>query len=885
MELSGGTRLGPYEILAPLGRGPASRVYHARDTQRGRDVAIKVLLRGLPDSSKRREKLEHDVRAAIRLQHPHIRAQYDLESRQGVEFLVMEYVEGETLAARLEKGPLSIHNALGIAIQMAEALGAAHAHGVIHGGLKPTNILLTDSGVKVLDFGQSPTREPIPLAGEAPGYPAPSQAADGEIFASALGCTAPEQMDGQDADAKSDIFAFGAILYEMASGRKAFPGTYPPGVMAAVLGSEPPAIASLRPETPAALDRLVRACLAKDPGERLQSAHDLEMELKWIRDRISVAGAPAAGNEHRRSVERLAWWTAIGALVLAVGMIVAYTLLPARHLPAPMVQAVIKLPEHFELSPGGTSIAFSPGGTRLAVVGSKGDERPRLWLRAAEGAEWKALAGTEGASFPFWSPDGGSIAFFANHMLERIDLSSGTVLTICAAPGGRGGTWNQQGTIVFAPVPSGGLYRVPAAGGTPIQVSVPASAAISHRLPHFLPGGRRLLFLAKMNGPSEQKGIYVLDIETGQTRLLLHGDGEARYIEPGYLAFLRNGNLMVQSFSAAGLQLRGQPVIVARDVRATEGGAGEFSFSKAGLLLYQADSRRPLSQLTWFSPEGKALGTVGKPEEFASMAVSPDGRWAAVKVEDEGRSSPIWIYGLETGVRRLLTPAKGSFSDPVWSPDGSRVAYDDGTANLYMRAAIGASKALKLSSGRPAKPTAWSPDGQLMAADVPGNNGLDIWILPARGEQKPYPLLSSPYNENGGTFSADGRWFSYMSDESGVKQLYVIPFPGGGAPQQISTIGVVTGGWVPGRLELAYETPGGRLFAVNMRTRGKMLELGKPRQLLGGYRVEADVQIAGLHCFTPGGKRLLLPVPVPGNTETGTLLTLVTNWQAALEGK
>jgi Tol biopolymer transport system component/tRNA A-37 threonylcarbamoyl transferase component Bud32 len=885
VELSEGTRLGPYEILARLGGGPASRVYHARDTQRGRDVAIKVLLRGLPDSSKRREKLEHDIRAAIRLQHPHIRALYDLESRRGVEFLVMEYVEGETLAARLEKGPLSIHDALGIAIQMAEALGAAHAHGVIHGGLKPTNILLTDSGVRVLDFGQSAAREPIPLAGEAPGYPAPSQAADGEIFASALGCTAPEQIEGQDADAKSDIFAFGAILYEMASGRKAFPGMSSPGVIAAVLGSEPPSIASLRPETPAALDRLVRACLAKDPDERLQSAHDLEVELKWIRDRISVAGAPAAGNDHRRSVERLAWWTAIGALVLAVGMIIAYTLRPARHLPEPMLRAVIKLPEHFELSPGGASIAFSPSGTTLAVVGSRGDERPRLWLRAAEGAEWQPLAGTEGASFPFWSPDGGSIAFFANHMLERIDLSSGTVLTICAAPGGRGGTWNEQGTIVFAPVPSGGLYRVPAAGGTPIQVSVPASAAISHRLPHFLPGGRRLLFLAKMNGPSEQKGIYVLDVETGQTRLLLHGDGEARYVEPGFLAFLRKGNLMVQSFSAAGLQFRGQPITVARDVRATEGGAGEFSFSKAGLLLYQADTRRPLTQLTWFSPEGKELGTVGKPAEFASMAVSPDGHWAAVKVEDEGSNSPIWIYGLEKGVRRRLTPAKGSFADPVWSPDGSQVAYDDGTANLYRRAAIGASEALKLPFGREAKPTAWSPDGRLMAVDVPGNNGLDIWILPARGEQKPYPLLSSPYNESGGTFSADGRWFSYMSDESGVKQLYVIPFPGGGTPQQISTIGVVTGGWVPGRPALAYETPGGRLFAVDMRTRGKTIEVGKPRQLLGGHRVEADVKIGGLRCFTPGGKRLLLPVPVPGNTETGTLLTLVTNWQAALEGK
>ena len=607
--------------------------------------------------------------------------------------------------------------------------------------------------------------------------------------------------------------------------------------------------------------------------------------MKWIRDRLSVAGAPLADHGHRPSVERLAWWTAIGALVLAVGMIIAYTLRPARHMPEPMLRAVIKLPEHFELSPGGASITFSPDGQRLAVVGSKGDERPRLWLRAAEGAEWKPLAGTEGASYPFWSPDGGSIAFFANHMLERIDLSSGMVLTICAAPGGRGGTWNEQGMIVFAPVPSGGLYRVPAVGGTPIQVSVPASAAISHRLPHFLPGGRYVLFLAKMNGPSEQKGIYALDIQTGRTQLLLHGDSEARYLEPGYLAFLRNGNLMVQRFSAAGLQLRDQPVTVAKDVRSTEGGAGEFSFSKAGLLLYQADTRRPLTQLTWFSAEGKELGTVGKPEEFASMAVSPDGRWAAVKVQDEGGSSPIWIYGLENGVRRRLTPAKGSFADPVWSPDGSQVAYDDGTTNLYMRAAIGTSQALKLSSGREAEPTAWSPDGRLMAVDVPGNNGLDIWILPARGKQKPYPLLSSPYNESGGTFSADGRWFAYMSDESGVNQLYVIPFPGGGAPQQISTIGVVTGGWVHGRDELAYETPGGRLFAVDMRSRGKTLEVGKPRQLLGGHRVESDVKICGLRCFTPGAKRLLLPVPVPGNTESGTLLTLVTNWQAALEGK
>jgi serine/threonine protein kinase/Tol biopolymer transport system component len=883
VEPSAGTRLGPYEIVARLGAGPTGTVYHARDTERGVDVAIKVLAQDLAVGSETRQKFEREIEETFRLRHPHIRAVYDLDRRNDTDFLVMEYVEGETLASRLKKGPLPIDDILRMAIQMAEALGAAHEQGVIHGGLKPTNVLIVGNDVKLLDFGQSMARAAVPELSTFPSSK-PSMCPE-EAIASALGYMAPEQIEGKEPDVRSDIFALGAVLYEMASGKRAFAGTSTPGMIAAVLASEPPLIGSMRPEIPPAFDRLVSTCLAKIPSERLQSAHILEGELKWIRDRALESGAPMTDQGQRRSLEYLAWWTAIGALALAVGMIVAYLRRPSAHSPLPKIQAMIKLPVNFVMGSQGTAISFSPGGRKLVVVGSVGEEEQRLWLRAAEGAEWKPLAGTEGASYPFWSPDGNSIAFFAQQMLKRIDLANGVVLTICAAPNGRGGSWSKEDSIVFAPVPSGGLYRVAAAGGTPVQVSVPEKARISHRLPQFLPDGQHLLFFSKFSGIGGRNGVYVLDLETSKTQFLLQADSAAHYVEPDYLAFLRNGKLMVQPFSASNLQLRGQAVKVADDVRVAGSGAGEFSFSSTRSLLYQNDIPHPHAQLTWFSLEGKELSTVGQPAEFTSMTLSPDGRWAAVGIEDTRGSSPIWMYGLLNNARRMLTQPTGIFDDPVWSPDARQLAYDMGATNLYAQTITGKAPAQRLWSGRRASPTAWSPDGRLLAVDVAGGDGTDIWIVPIKGKGKPRPLLNSPYNENDGTFSSDGRWFAYISDESGEDQLYVIPFPHGGVPTQISTASVLNGGWVPGQAKLSYETSDGRLFVVDARGHGNTLALAKPRQLLGGNHLETSVHIPGLRCFSSDGKRVLLPVPVPGERESHTLFTLVTNWSAGMNEK
>jgi serine/threonine protein kinase len=885
VELSAGTRLGAYEIVASLGGGPTGTVYRARDTERGRNVAIKVLAQDIAPGSRRRQKLERDVAAAIRLRHPYIRAAYDLNRRNDTDFLVMEYVEGETLSSRLEKGPLSIREILGIAIQMAEALGAAHEQGVIHGGLRPTNVLLAGNDVKLLDFGQDVARRRVPELSSPP--TSSHGACSDEIVASALGYMAPEQIEGKEPDARSDIFAFGAVLYEMATGKRAFAGTSTPAVITSVLASEPPLTGSQRPEIPPEFDRLVRTCLAKIPSERLHSAHNLEGELKWIRDRVSEPGAPLTDHGQRRSLEHLAWWTAIGALALAVGMIVAYLRRPSTHSQAPRIQAMIKLPSNFILDSRGSAIAFSLNGRSLVVVGSEGDEEPRLWLRAAEGAVWKPLAGTEGANFPFWAPDGRSIAFFAGQMLKRIDLPSGVILTICAAPDGRGGSWNRQGTIIFAPVPSGGLYRVTAGGGTPIQVSIPGKASISHRLPQFLPDGKHVLFFSRTSGFGERDAVYLLDLDTGQTRFLLQADSAARYVEPGYLAFLRKGALMVQKFSAPDADLRGEPIKVADDVRETASGAGEFSFSNTGSFLYQNDSQHIREQLTWFSLDGKVVSKVSQPQEFTSMTLSPNGRWAALGIVDPGGSSPIWLYDLANETRRLLTPSKGNFGDPVWSPDGKQIAYEEGGANLYAQLLGGEKPAQELWSLQRIFPTAWSPDGRLIALNVAGNEGMDVWILPVKNGGKPYPFRHSPFNETEGTFSTDGHWFAYVSDESGENHLYVIPFPGGGTPMRISSTNVVTGGWLPKQDKLAYETADGGLFVVDARGRGKgkTLELSAPRELLGGRHMEASLKIPGLRCFSSDGKRVLLPVPLPGERESRTLLTLVTNWLADLKEK
>jgi serine/threonine protein kinase len=884
VELRAGIKLASYEILSRIGAGEDGEVYRGRDTALNQDVAIRVLPQQLTENPKNRQQLEQEVLTLSKLAHPNICTLRTLCRHYGIDFLVMDYLEGETLEVRMAKGPFKPEELLGIAMQVADGLGAAQRQGISHRNLRPSSIMLTAGGAKLLDFGLAGSAAAVDDdSTESPTDEPPMDAA--ETVRGRLCYMAPEQLRGKPGDARSDVFAFGAVLYEMATGKQAFPGQTAEEVTAAVLQREPEPVSAFDPLMPPALDQLVRICLAKNPEERLPSASPLKLLLEWIRDGCWGNVAPIVREKRSRSRERVAWLITVAAVAVAAAMVAASLLRQAVVKPPTRVEAAINLPPTLMLGSRNASIAFSPSGKELVLDPGTRGATQQLWLRATDSSTFRPLAGTQGATYPFWSPDGRSIGFFAGDQLKKIDLRTGNVLTICGVEAGQGGTWNRQGTIVFAPARFGGLYRVSAEGGTPIQVSVPGGASISQRLPQFLPGGQRVLYYSGTPNPSQTDGIYVLNLTTGQSQLLVHTHSAGKYVAPGYLAFMRGDNLMLQRFRAPRLLLSGAPFSVAQGVAFNSASeAGIFSFSRDGLLVYEPNIPVPISQLTWLSLDGKKLGTVGQPARFAWAAISPDGTQAVAEVSNGSGAYPLWIYNLKSGAKRRFTVAASSFSDPLWSPDGHQIVFQrEDLGTFYRKSVRGDSPAVPFLTLKGAWAMSdWSPDGRLIAMENQGADGWNIWMLPMMGKRKPYAFLSVPHNKLYGTFSPDGHWLSFISDQSGRPELYVVPFPGGGKEEQVSRDGAVYGGWVPGQQELAYVTASDKLTIVKVRSRGKRLLLGKPEIVLGGrpfpeFALSAAMGATAPDFFSPDGKRLLLPIAVGKNR--ARTLTLVGNWR------
>ena len=573
MRLQTGTRLGPYEILAPLGSGGMGEVYRARDTRLDRAVAVKVLPSHLSQSHDAHQRFEREARAVSSLNHPHICTLHDVGRHEGIAFLVMEYIEGETLVARLDRGPLPSGELLRYAIQIADALDKAHRQGVVHRDLKPGNIMLTKSGAKLLDFGLAKS-----IGGAvavAPGLTAsPTVSTPLTAEGSILGTfqyMAPEQLEGQEADARSDIFAFGAVLYEMATGRRAFQGKSPSSVIAAILHLDPPSIATLQPLSPPALERVVNRCLAKDPDERWQTARDLGFELQWIAQTGSQPGVPAAAASQKRTRERLLWLLAV-VLLGAAGAALGLNWRRADSIEPRAIRAFVPAPDRttFRLiSLGAGPVAVSPDGSRLVFSARKENGVELLWVRPLDSVVATPLAGTEGASYPFWSPDGRNIGFFANGKLKRIDADGGAALSLCDAVSARGGTWSPEGIILFAPLQASGLFRVPADGGAPVQVTKLNEERWegSHRWPQFLPDGRKFIYYSrKPTGVEEGRSVIASSLDGGDARIILRADSNAVYAS-GHLLFMRETTLMAQPFRPDDLMLNGDAFPVADQVQ------------------------------------------------------------------------------------------------------------------------------------------------------------------------------------------------------------------------------------------------------------------------------------------------------------------------------
>jgi Tol biopolymer transport system component len=880
MTISAGARLGPYEILAPLGAGGMGEVYRARDTRLDRAVAVKVLPSHLARDEGRRARFEREARAVSALNHPHICTLFDIGQQDGVDYIVMEYLEGETLAERLAKGPLPLEQSLRLGEQIAGALDKAHRAGIVHRDLKPGNVFLTKAGAKLLDFGLARVTDASGIAGGL--STDPTQAKPLTEAGSLLGTfqyMAPEQLEGREADARTDVFALGSVLYEMVTGKRAFEGKSQASLIGAILKDEPPPISKVQPMTPSALDRLVRRCLAKDPDERWQSAADVADELKWIAESGSRDGAAAAVPPRGRSRERLAW-TAAGLLLLASLYLARNALGPMTGAPR-AIHAFLMAPEKTSFlltGDEGAPMVVSPDGQRVAF-GAGG----RLWVHSLRNGAAVALSSTEGGRFPFWSPDSRFLGFFSEGKLRTVEASGGPVLQLCDAPNPRGGAWSRSGVIVFTPDIRTGLWRVRASGGEPTPLTrIDGTPHSTHRWPSFLPDGRHVLYLAANHASprNEQSGIYVASLEGGEPRRLMPSWGSAQYAS-GFLLFVREASLLAQRFDPGTLTLSGEPVRLADEVGFDTGvWRGTFSASENGILAYHVVAGGVGGQFTWLDRVGRSLEKVAERSEAYVPALSPDGRRLAFLIGDP--SNDIWVQELDRRIRTRVTTLGGVTASPLWSPDGSEILFVTQDQNEFTLAATpvggaGQRRVLYRSPER-MEPTDRSRDGRFLLYDK-GNVGLtDVWALPLAEPAKAFSLVSTPFVDRNGRFSPDGRWVAYSSRETGRDEVYVTSFPDAGTRLQVSGGGGKTPRWRADGRELFFLS-GDALMAAAVDNTGPRLAVKEVKPLFRVNLYNGPRTNLTAYDVSPDGQRFLVNTAGDaGDPRVG----LVTNWMAEL---
>jgi Tol biopolymer transport system component len=863
-------------------------VYKARDTRLERTVAVKVLPQNMSASPETRQRFEREAKTISQLSHPHICALFDVGSHEGTEYLVMELLEGETLSDRLARGPLPLEQTLRFGVEIADALDKAHRQGIVHRDLKPGNVMITKSGVKLLDFGLAKAMMPAKPQSSLTSLPTQQGLTQAGTILGTFQYMAPEQLEGKEADARTDIFAFGAVLYEMATGKKAFSGASQASLISAIMQTDPPAISAVQPMSPPALDRVVRKCLSKDPEDRWQNASDLGSELKWIGESGSQAGVATPVAARRKNRERLAWAVAILAL-LAAGAAVFRSGRGTRGFAIPMRSSII-LTDKSALR----SIALSPDGTRLAFVARDSAGKNLLWIRPLDSLAAQPLLGTENPAFPFWSPDGRSLGFFADGKVKRIDASGGPPRTLGDAPVPRGGSWSREGVILFSPVVDGPLYRVSASGGPATAVTKldEARGETTHRWPFFLPDGRHFLYLvATFGSGGEEKpkmGIYLRSLDSKEERLIVTARSTLAYAAPGYVLFRRERHLVAQPFDARSLRTTGDPSLVAENIQYFPQTSGAlFSVSENGLLVYQAESTSVLSRLLWLDRSGREVGSLGEVGDQANPRISPDGKSVALDITDhQSGNVDVWVYPSAGGVATRFTSDPAIDAGPIWSPDGHRISFISfrrGHPDIYQRSSSGAgSDEAVLVSPRTKYVTDWSPDGRfILFRALDATTNLELWVAPVGGDGKPIPFIKATFGVNQGQFSPDGRWVAYASNESGKWEIAVAPFPGPGGNWKISTAGGTEPRWRRDGKELYYLAPDSRLMAVEVKT-GATFEAGVAKPLFPIHRRE-PVSASDLFSYdvSADGQRFL--VSTDASEVTSAPLTAIVNWTAGLK--
>jgi eukaryotic-like serine/threonine-protein kinase len=880
-----------YEVTAKIGEGGMGEVYRARDTKLGRDVAIKVLPAAFSADTERLRRFEQEAQAAGALNHPNILVIFHIGTHDGAPYIVSELLEGETLRERMAGAALPQRKAIDYALQIAHGLAAAHAKGIVHRDLKPENLFVTNDGrVKILDFGLAK------LTGAADGnlsqteVPTRRVDTDPGLVVGTMGYMSPEQLRGKPADHRSDIFSFGASLYEMLSGKRAFRGDSTAETISAILREDPPDLSETNKTVSPALERVVRHCLEKNPEERFHSARDLAFALESI---SGVSGQTIATAATLAPLKRNRFlpWIVAGVFALASIVMLPFAISSFRQAPtrANTIRAAILSPENAKFLPR-NQFAVSPDGRQLAFVARGADGKQLLWVRGLEALTAQLLAGTDEATYPFWSPDSRFVGFFAQGKLKKIDASGGPPQTLCDAPNGRGGTWNRDGLIVFAPDNFRPLDRVSAAGGTSTAVTKLDASKLqaTHRWPCFLPDGRHFLYRSGSTASASQKennGIYLGSLDSNEQRLILRNDTSPVYAS-GYLLFVHDGTLMAQGFNETTFQVTGDALPITEHVQFDFSLArAAFSASENGVLVSQSGTAVADRQLLWFDRSGKQTGSVGEPALYAQIHLSPDGQRVAMAIFDLQAGSPdIWTYELLRNVPTRFTFDPDFDANPIWSPDGSRIVWSSnrkGHYDMYQKAASGAgSEEVLLESEENKIPTSWSADGRFIAytsTNIKGNTKNDIWILPLFGDGKPFPFLRSQFNEVDAQYSPDGRWIAYVSDESGSNQVYIAAFPGPGGKWQVSRTGGTEPRWRGDGREIFFLSPDSKLMAVEVNAKESTLEIGNAQPLF-------EVHLAnppGYHYdVTRDGKRFLIDTAKEGNSAP---LALVVNWTADLK--
>jgi serine/threonine-protein kinase len=891
MALLRGHRLGPYEIEALLGTGGMGEVYRGRDTRLDRVVALKVLSERTAYEPHYQRRLIREAKSISQLNHPHICTLFDVGSHEDISFLVMEYLEGETLAARLARGPLPLPEVLRYAIQIADALAAAHARGITHRDLKPGNIMLVRTGVKVLDFGLAKqSAASMEDDGARAGATVTEPLTNDGALVGTVQYMAPEQLEGGAIDSRSDLFAYGCVLYEMATGRRAFAGASPASIIAAILDREPlPMFAASPPQHPgfAALERIVRRCLAKKPEERWQSAADLADVLRWIAEGESVVlkGAAAAG---RRPALPLGTVALIAATAATAGAALLWGGMKWRAEPRAVVRLSLPVRASSMNFGGaqGSRLAITPDGTRLVYVAEE-QNAGKAFARHMDSLQEVPLDSTTGATSVFLSPDGEWVGFFGGGKLKKTRISGGAAITLADAVEGVGAAWGAGGTIVFAPALASALWQVPAQGGTPQPATRLENGETSHRWPSMLPDGRTILFAAARGADFTSSRIFVQSIDSGERIALVDGT-YPRYSPTGHILFARDGTLFALPFDSRGLKATGSPAPILTDLAMNSTtGAALFTISGNGTLVYRARGEETGRAMLWVDRTGlEADAAPSERRAFLQPRLSPDGRRIAVTVGESATDRDLWLYDLQRRTMTRLTFEAGEDETAVWNADGSRIAFS--TARTGQPRSIFAMPPDDPASARRLATTryithlgSWAPDGHALAwTDFDPSTGGDIRVLKMDGSGAIRDFVTGPFDQRGPAFSPDGRWIAYTSNETGRDEVYVQAYPGPGSKSQISTGGGSQPVWSRDGRELYYRGER-QLLAVDVRL-SPTFSAGDRRRLFDDT-YEIEHRDDRNYDVSMDGKRfLMLKVERPS---PAAHLTVVLNWFEELTGR